>query len=126
MFVSSQSAGGHFVAKSDQGTQHLITLWFNYGANSKDTEAPWNYRWSSAHAHLKGKSDNIVNVEPLLDLLGYWKAFLSGDGNQSTEEFELHERTGRPLGDRSFFDKVSEIVGKDLKRKKSGPKVKGN
>ena len=51
---------------------------------------------------------------------------MSGEGKQPTKEFELHERTGWPLGDRSFFDKVSQIVGKDLKRKKPGPKVKGD
>lgn len=86
--------------------------------------APWDYRWSSVHAHIAGESDDIVEVEPLLDLVGDWKAFLSRMVPQPTEEFEGHERTGRPLGNESFIKKASKIVGRDLTRKKPGPKVK--
>jgi putative transposase len=63
-------------------------------------------------------------MSPLLDLVGDWKAFLSKVVTQPMEVFEVHERTGRPLGDESFIDKASNIVGRDLTRKKSGPKVK--
>jgi hypothetical protein len=34
----------------------------------------------------------------------------------------MHERTGRPLGKEGFVEKISVLVGRDLAKKKSGPK----
>lgn len=86
----------------------------------------WDYRWSSVHAHIAGKSDGIIEVEPLLQLVGDWKAFLKRMIDQPVDEIEKHERTGRPLGKESFIDKISKIIGRDLKPKKPGPKGKNN
>ena len=38
---------------------------------------PWRYRWSSAAAHLKGRDDGLVRVDPLLELAGDWNKFLA-------------------------------------------------
>ena len=60
---------------------------------------PWDYRWSSVHAHLTGKDPlGIVDVDKLLNLIGDWKEYLLEALGDSGEEFEKHERTGRPLG----------------------------
>jgi len=79
----------------------------------------WEYRWSSVDAHIAGANDGIVDVEPLLKIVGDWKAFLQRMKNQQIEEIEKHERTGRPLGDELFMNKISKIVGRDLKPKKT-------
>jgi putative transposase len=64
---------------------------------------PWNYRWSSARAHVRGKDDVLVRVKPLLKLKPDWEAFISERlGGFETELVELHGRTGRPLGDADF------------------------
>ena len=42
----------------------------------------------------------------------------------SGEEFEKHERTGRPMGGESFIEKAEELPGRKLKKKKPGPKPK--
>jgi len=86
----------------------------------------WDYKWSSVHAHIAGKSEGIIEVEPLLKLVGDWKEFILRMIDQPVEEIEKHQRTGRPLGEEIFFDKISKIVGLDLKRKKPGPKKKDN
>jgi len=86
----------------------------------------WEYRWSSVHAHIAGANDEIVDVEPLLKIVGDWKTFLKRMKNQQVEKIEKHEKTGRPLGDELFMNKISKMVGRDLKPKKPGPKVKGN
>jgi hypothetical protein len=49
-------------------------------------------------------------MSPLFDLVGDWKAFLSRVVTQPMEVFEVHEGTGRPLGDESFIDKASKVV----------------
>lgn len=85
-----------------------------------------DYPWSSVHAHIAGTSVGIVDVEPLLKIVGNWKAFLKRMNNQPVEEIEKHQRTGRPHGDDLFIYKISKIVSRDLKSKKPGPKVKGN
>ena len=91
----------------------------------------WDYKWSSVHAHIAGKSEGcifwlIIEVEPLLKLVGDWKEFILRMIDQPVEEIEKHQRTGRPLGEEIFFDKISKIVGVDLKRKKPCPKKKDN
>ncbi len=85
---------------------------------------PWDYRWSSVHAHLAGEDSlGIVEVAPLLDLVGGdWQAYLSsykvdGDGN-----FATHERTGRPLGDEGFIDRIESALSRVVRKKKPGPK----
>ena len=39
--------------------------------------APRQYRWSSAAAHVRGKDDKLVRVAPLLKLAPNWRAFLA-------------------------------------------------
>jgi len=43
-------------------------------------------------------------------------------GTRRIEEFERHERTGRPLGDESFIEFAEKLLDRDLKKKKPGPK----
>ena len=58
-----------------------------------------SYKWSSARAHLRGKDDGLVSVEPLLARVPDWAKFLRG-GSRSVEaeKMRLHTSTGRPLG----------------------------
>ena len=83
------------------------------------------YRWSSAAAHMNGHDDILVRVGPLLDLIEDWGNFLSGGVvKEDMEKLRLHERTGRPLGDEIFMERLERIVGKILRRQKPGPKKK--
>ncbi len=89
-------------------------------------KAPWDYRWSSVHAHLSGKDkDGIVAAKRLLELVGDWKSYLTEAQGYGIEEFERHERTGRPLGDNSFIELAEKLLSRNLKKKKPGPKVEG-
>ena len=40
-------------------------------------------------------------------------------------EFEQHERTGRPLGDEGFIEKAERLLHRALKKKKPSPKGGG-
>jgi putative transposase len=85
----------------------------------------WDYRWSSVHAHLSGiDPDGIVRPEKLLSLTGDWKAYLKAAQAYQDEEFERHERTGRPLGEERFVESAERLLMRELEKKKPGPKVK--
>ncbi len=76
---------------------------------------PAAYPWSSAAAHLAGRDDALVKVEPLLALVGNWKDFLlSGVTKEEIEGLRRHERTGRPLGNDGFVGQLEELLGRIL------------
>ena len=86
---------------------------------------PGTYRWSSAAAHSTGHDDILVSVAPLLDLREGWGGFLSGGiVKEDMEKVRLHVRTGRPLGDEVFMERLEEMVGRILRRQKPGRKKK--
>ena len=87
---------------------------------------PEAWPWSSAGPHMRGKDDLIVKTKPLGKMLGIsWKEFLSVDVQEA--EIELlrkHERTGRPLGEDSFIEKMELLLNRKLRPQKPGPKGK--
>jgi putative transposase len=88
-------------------------------------EKPWEYPWSSASAHLTAKDDSLVKVSPLLEMVGDWKEFLSGeDEKREIKEIRRHERTGRPLGNDGFISALEKSLGRMLRYQKTGPKGK--
>ncbi len=87
---------------------------------------PEDHSWSSARAHLAGRDDRLVKVAPLLEIIGDWAAFLEGglDGGDRAA-LQRHERTGRPLGDKDFVERLETALGRTLKQQKPGPKKGG-
>lgn len=87
-------------------------------------ELPWEYRWSSAAAHLAGKDDGIVKVKPLLDMFGDWRKFLTdGLTEHQLDRIRGHVRTGRPLGENSFIDDLEKQLDRtDIKLRRPGRK----
>ena len=84
---------------------------------------PSDWQWSSACAHLKGEDDALVRVQPMLDRIDNWGAYLA-DTNMSEDDgvVRLHTRTGRPLGDEKFVSKLEILTGESLALKKPGRK----
>jgi len=87
---------------------------------------PGDWRWSSAGAHITGEDDILVKTKPLLEIVNKpWKQFLAVDVEEpEIELFRKHERTGRPLGEDSFIEKMELILDRRLKPQKPGPKGK--
>ena len=84
---------------------------------------PDAWPWSSAAAHLAECDDRLVRVEPLLDAFGDWREFLASSlEDEELELFRRHERSGRPLGDGGFVEKLEKLVGRILRPGKPGPK----
>ena len=55
----------------------------------------------------------------------FWEKFFSVDPRDSDIAlFRIHERTGRPIGDDAFTEKLERLLDRELKPQKPGPKVK--
>jgi len=86
-------------------------------------EQPEQWRWSSARAHLTGQDDGVVSVQPLLDRVPDWAAFLAGGlSREAHASIRSGERTGRPLGSAQFIADLEHRLGRPLARGKPGPK----
>ena len=86
---------------------------------------PRDWPWSSARAHLSGRDDCLVKVAPLLAMIADWHAFLnSAIPEEELSDLRRHGRTGRPLGNERFLERLEEMVGRVLKPRKRGPKPK--
>ena len=88
-------------------------------------DRPWDYKWSSARHHLGIEKDTIVAGSLLADMVDDWKEFINADIKYEEKRLiTLHEKTGRPLGNNSFVEKLENILGMKLKKSKPGPKPK--
>jgi len=84
-------------------------------------EAPGDYPWSSAAAHLSGKDDVLLSTTPLLAEVRDWNEFLSATPEENlAKTMRMHERTGRPLGDDKFIGKLEVLLNRFLHKKKPG------
>jgi putative transposase len=84
-------------------------------------ESPAKWRWSSARAHLLGRDDSLVKVAPLLAMVGDWQGLLnSALSEEQLKELRGHGRTGRPLGNETFVERLEQLVGRVLKPQKGG------
>lgn len=86
---------------------------------------PWDYKWASTRQHMSLNNGSLVKDNLLRDLITDWKDFLdtASDSNDSAL-FQLHERTGRPLGSDTFVEKLESLLKVNLKKKKAGRKKK--
>jgi len=83
----------------------------------------WDYPWSSARAHLNGSDTPLVTVEPLLAMHRDWHEFLTAPWpSEEWEAFRRHERTGRPMGTRTFVSVLERASGRELLPRKRGRK----
>jgi putative transposase len=85
---------------------------------------PYAWRWSSAKAHAEGRDDILVNVSPLLEMVGDWRSFLSEADEEDADKIRRHERTGRALGNESFLDALELSLMRPVKKQKAGRKKK--
>ena len=82
-----------------------------------------DYKWSSAYAHVYKKTDSILSDNFVLSEMGDWGTYLEDEDSVTDKDlFIRHTHTGRPLGNNGFLEKIGAIIGRDIKRKKPGPK----
>ena len=92
---------------------------------AKMVKKPWDYKWSSARHHMMIENSFLVRDGLLRGLIGNWKDFFNTpSGDDDVRLLKLHERTGRPLGDNSFIEKLESLLNISLKKKRAGCKKK--
>ena len=81
-----------------------------------------DWPWSSARAHLAGRDDGLAMVNPLLDRIGDFAAFLAGAEDAGARAaLRAAESTGRPLGNEAFIEGLEHLLGRRLARGRPGP-----
>jgi len=80
-----------------------------------------DWRWSSVHANLGKRDDELVDIKATLNLVSEWRTFL-GEESPSAMQDSLRKstRTGRPAGDDGFIDQLERETGKSLHRRRRG------
>jgi len=97
--------------------------WRGHLWQGRFASVPLDQRYLLAAAHLAGRDDALVKVEPLLAMVGNWKDFLlSGVTKEEIEGLRRHERTERPLGNDGFVGQLEELLGRILQRRRPGRK----
>ena len=92
---------------------------------AKLCRVPWRWRWSSAAAHIAGRNDGLVDVAPLLGRVDDWREYLAvGLAPEQAALLRQHERTGRPLGRAAFLRRLETRLGRVLRKKTPGRKLK--
>jgi putative transposase len=84
-----------------------------------------SYRWSSAAAHCKIRSDELLTKEPSLvkqlNAPGDWSAWLAeGDRPDELERLRNHVERGLPCGTDRFIQKLEWAAGRLLRNRPRG------
>ena len=83
-----------------------------------------DWPWSSAR-HLSGRDDRLVRAAPMLAMIADWRGLLSSAiREEELLDLREHARTGCPLGNATFVDRLEREVGRILRPRKSGRPLK--
>ena len=84
-------------------------------------EKAWEYPWSSARFHVGiNDADPLVKGRSLMGLTVEWRGFLLTEEHDITETIRKASRTGRPVGDAIFVERVELATRRDLRYGKRG------
>jgi putative transposase len=84
-----------------------------------------DWRWSSVHAHLRGRSDGLTTVEPVLERYPRFADLLdAGPDEAAFGRLRRAESIGRPLGGDAFLARLEAATARPLRPGKRGPKPK--
>ncbi|MEQ1697588.1 MAG: transposase [Hyphomicrobiaceae bacterium] len=84
---------------------------------------PQAWKWSSAAAHMQGKSDGLVAavLPPPLDRVGPWVDYLNEKPCAETGgQIQDHSLSGKPLGSGGFVARLEALTGRTLQVRPRG------
>lgn len=75
-----------------------------------------DYPWSSAKAHIYQVKDPLLSGLDAHMGIENWASYINDrEGEDFIEQIKTHERTGRPLGEDVFLEKLEKITGRKLR-----------
>ncbi len=86
-----------------------------------------DWRWSSVHAHLApARGDGVTDTVPVATRFPDLANLLaSGEDEAMSVALRRAESIGRPVGDRNFLERIGNETGREIARRKPGPKREG-
>lgn len=93
-------------------------------------EKPWQWPWSSAIEHTNDKSNGIIKLGNLFELIGMsggsWKKYIDSPEEESfLQNIRKYTVNGRPLGTITFIEQLEAKIGRRLRALPMGrPKKK--
>lgn len=86
-----------------------------------------DWPWSSARAHLAGRDDELVTVQPALDRVEDFGRFLGEAFDEDADYLALRraESIGRPIGDPAWLKSLETQTRRSLAPARRGPKPGG-
>ena len=86
-----------------------------------------DWRWSSARAHLAGRDDGVVTVQPLLDRIEDFAGLLeTPDDAAAVAAIRRSRTTGRPVGAEDWIQALEQATRRPLAPAKRGPKPRAD
>jgi len=72
---------------------------------------PWDYKYSSVHAHLSGKDElGIINPNPLLDLVDDWRLYLKLSKSDKIDELQKTHTHRKAAWRRGFCANCRDVA----------------
>ncbi len=116
----------------DEAHEHNATAYVELNpVRAEMVNAPWEYAWSSAAAHcgVGGDPSQMLDLGRWFEQMpvATWTKTLAAiaESDEMIERLRLHTRTGRPLGDESFLNRIEEALD-HMVRPKAGGRPKGS
>lgn len=79
------------------------------------------YKWSSCRYHCGlEEADPLVRERQLPEMVGHWLEFVSEWDSEADTKVRMGTRTGRPVGDEVFVDKLEQLARRILRPKPAG------
>ena len=93
---------------------------------AKIVPEPGKYPYSSAPGHIKGMPDEILNEELFTpnERAEYTKFLKARVPEKEMSQIRYSTKTGKPLGNKGFIEKIKKILRRDFKIKLSAKSVK--
>ncbi len=83
---------------------------------------PWDYRWSSAPAHVGKRKDYVVSSRwPTKEDLEQWpELIVASEDTKKLDEIRFATRRGRPVGSLEFVEQLERLHGRTLTARRRG------
>lgn len=86
---------------------------------------PWEWKWSSASAHIQSRKDVLGDLDLLLELIDMsafsWKRYIdSPDDDRALSLIRAQTLNGRPLGSQDFLKELEDRLNRKLKAEPKG------
>ena len=119
--------GRFWSAPMDEPYLHAATRYILQNpVRAGHVEHPCEWTHSSTAAHLRGRDDMLVEVEPLAERFDDWSDVLSEPADPAAaKKLIRHSKAGLPVGSRHFVKAIEGLVGRSLVLRSPGRPRKG-